>query len=169
MKSAMLRWWRHAAVTCASIGVACTKVPPLVIPEPVDLTVQLPMDSTWARTLRALTSQRLTPSVADKTSGIIAVKDAALTIPQMREWITCRGNDASGLRKTSDMMFSYTGFQAAADISILIQGTEASSTVRPTVTITAKYLRGPLGVGGVSECMSNGTIEKAIADALVKR
>lgn len=163
---ARLRKWRRLAVTALYVS-GCAQPVPVTAPAAIDVSVAEPFDTVWVRTIRALTAQRIAPTVVEKSSGLISATGVALSNDQIRSWIRCSGAGSDGsMRGLTDAQIQGTGFEARADISVLIDGNATSSTIRPSVSIAAKYMRNPLGRPGTSQCVSNGTLEATIVDAV---
>jgi hypothetical protein len=85
----------------------------------------------------------------------------------MREWIVCQVAGPSRTPEAlrlSDAQLHAFGVSVNLDVSVMIQGASSTSTLRPTVTVAARYERGPLGNAGAMDCISSGALEKLLID-----
>ena len=143
----MLRWWRHALVTCAlSLFPACVRYqPPRDYPAPDALSVNASFDRTWGAVIDRFALGNIPIKTIERASGIIVAEPLSVASASSKKYADC---GTQGILNPPAQRASY---------SVRVTGDSLRSAIR-----VAASFGSPLDV----YCRSKGVFETEFMTAI---
>jgi hypothetical protein len=146
----------------AGAGCRQTHVPQPAPDAPNEAYLRAPRDAVWQGVIAFFADSRMPIATIDKESGLIASRAFALSSDQRLAWMHCGSAGGASVVEPAD-----SAVRAEADFNVLVRPAGASTAVRVNVGFNASRVNPVRGDRYAPlECMSNGTFERALLNAI---
>ena len=144
-----------------SIGTvaACSNTPPPAAPEPIALHVSMDPNRVVTRSAQILTGEGWAVVVSDAPGGILRAEHKAEG-DRNGDWIACE----NGWGRRGDRSSQTLSLTSTVSVHVVAKPDTAGSLVQ--ITGTAEGKTAPMLIKAPVECVSSGSIERALADSL---
>jgi hypothetical protein len=123
-----------------------------------DVRIPATFDAAWQGTVAYFADARIPIATIDKSSGLIASREVALTKDQMIKWLDC--GDLGGKSQAKNLAENWN-LNAIVDFNVFLRPMADSTAARVNLTVNAKS-NTLFAKNAKAECESSGVFEKTL-------